>query len=404
MVFSRFKVVKDLLLAKLDTILSRLEAIDGTIKTIHTKTDRTTAIVKATTEDNTSLLEAAIYGIEQQQLLKQQGVEQQEQLKQQIAEISGQLQVGADISADQGTVLQTLSATLEVLSTQVESIYQAQEKTAQGLQAITKQRRVVAKTEKSVFINPEIGLMTYLYSYLPSRVALDVGANVGEISESLLKCGYEVYAFEPYLPVFEKLQTSLRHYPEFHALNLAIGSEDKTMQLHIASDLSETAKHGNPSRFNSLVPHAMLEDLKFADSIQVQVRSLASLHQSSEIPAQIGLVKIDTEGFDIEVIQGMADHKYPVLITEFWDTKHAFAQSPNVQNRLEDLVSKMKQRQYHWYIVIHRSGLYDAAFYCNYPESIDFSWGNIFFFQSYEIFGQALKWCSAVLPETYFEN
>ncbi len=35
--------------------------------------------------------------------------------------------------------------------------------------------------------NPEVGLFAYMYSFLPGRKALDVGAHIGEVSEALLK-------------------------------------------------------------------------------------------------------------------------------------------------------------------------------------------------------------------------
>jgi FkbM family methyltransferase len=244
--------------------------------------------------------------------------------------------------------------------------------------------------------------MKYLYSYLPSRIAIDIGAHLGEVSANLLEVGYEVHAFEPYPPVFDQLCDRLRHYKQFHPHKFAIGSEDGILPLHIVENCSDAGySYGHPSLFNTLLPHSLPTDLQFTQMVQVPVRSLSSLHQSMEIPCDVGLVKIDTEGFDAEVMNGMGDFNYPVVIAEFWDEKHVFGQSQTA-NKLKDLVSKMRQRHYHWHIVIHRTGLYDASFYCNYPESVEESWGNVFFFQSHHVFMQAMKWCAAVLPETYF--
>jgi hypothetical protein len=145
----------------------------------------------------------------------------------------------------------------------------------------------------------------------------------------------------------------------------------------------------------------MPDDLVFVDSISVQVRSLASLHDASELPADIGLVKIDTEGYDLQVLRGMGDYRYPVVITEFWDPHIPFGRSATY-NRLEDLVEEMKQRDYHWYLTIYRVwGTEGISFYCNHPNSVENSWGNVFFFQDYDVFSQALKWCSTVLAITY---
>jgi FkbM family methyltransferase len=219
--------------------------------------------------------------------------------------------------------------------------------------------------------------------------------------------GYQVYAFEPYTPVFENLCQRLQGNPDFHAYNIAIGSHDTTMDFHICSDQSEEQIFQNPSLYNTLFPHSMPSGLTFTETQPVTVRSLESLHQTGEISHDIGLVKIDTEGYDLEVIQGMGKAQYPVVIAEFWDKNHIFGQSGTL-NRLDLLVEGMKKRDYHWYLVIARSDKpsnydfnYDIFFYGNYPQTVDNSWGNVFFFREYEVFKQAFSWCSAFLPMAY---
>jgi hypothetical protein len=146
----------------------------------------------------------------------------------------------------------------------------------------------------------------------------------------------------------------------------------------------------------------MPDDLVFVDAVPVPVRSLASLHDGSEIPTDIGLIKIDTEGFDLEVLRGMGNYRYPVVITEFWDPRIPFGRS-DAYNQVKNLVNEMQRKNYHWYLVIYRVwGGEGISFYCNHPNSVENSWGNVFFFQDYDIFSQALKWCSTVLAKTYF--
>jgi len=269
--------------------------------------------------------------------------------------------------------------------------------------------RVKAENNRGEDLEPEEKLIAFLYSFLPSRKAIDIGANQGDISESLLKAGYQVYAFEPYTPVFEQLCQRLQQNSDFQAYNIAIGSHDTTMDFHICSDQSEAGIFQNPSLYNTLFPHSMPQGLNFTETRPVQVRSLESLHQTGEISHDIGLVKIDTEGYDLEVIQGMGKAQYPVVVAEFWDKNHIFGQSGTL-NRLDLLVEGMKKRDYHWYLVIGRSDKpsnhgfnYDIFFYGNYPETVDNSWGNVFFFREYEVFKQAFSWCSAFLPMAYLQ-
>jgi len=257
-------------------------------------------------------------------------------------------------------------------------------------------------TDASYFQAIEIELMVYLYSFLPYRLAIDVGANRGDVSVRLLQTGYEVYAFEPFPPVLEKLKQRLGNYPHFHALPYALGSVNETQELHLAADLTEDNIYDDPTFYNSLLPHSLAEGLVFRDSISVFVKTLVSLHQSGEIPSQVGLVKIDTEGCDLEVIKGMGDYRYPVVMAEFWDPSFPFGKSGSL-NYLKDMVPAMKERNYSWHIVIYRIwGGQEISYYCNSSYSLENSWGNVFFFQDQMVFQEALKWCNATMPATFF--
>lgn len=247
--------------------------------------------------------------------------------------------------------------------------------------------------------NSEIGLLEYLSTFLSDKTAIDVGANVGKFSERLLKAGYTVYAFEPYAPAFETL-SKVSKSEKFHSYPYALGPKDTTMELHIASDLS-SGKKWDATLFNSLVEHPMLDDCKFTKTQSVKVRSLDSLEKSAEIPAQAGLLKIDTEGYDLDVIRGMGKGNYPIVMAEFWDSKHPFGMSGN--GNLEAIVVEMQKRGYDSHLVIyHIDETATISFYANRPDTLPKSWGNVLFFKDREIFLKALAWCEEVLAPTYF--
>lgn len=256
--------------------------------------------------------------------------------------------------------------------------------------------------DQKYFQDLDIELMTYLYSYLPHRLAVDIGANRGDVSSRLLQAGYQVYAFEPFPPVIDKLKNRLGDHPNFRLFPLAIGSENQTQELHIATDETPDNTYQDASFYSSLTKHSLSEGLVFTDTISVTVKTLASLHDGEELPKDIGLVKIDTEGFDLEVIKGMGNYRYPVVVAEFWDQNFPFGRS-GAMNQLPDLVNAMKARDYHWHLVIYRIwGSSDVSYYCNSAYSLDNSWGNVFFFQDYQVFHQALLWSASVMPATYF--
>ena len=219
------------------------------------------------------------------------------------------------------------------------------------LRARSLQKAIVVDGDLDADQNPEDGLLEFLFAFLPNTTAIDIGANVGRVSDRLLATGYTVYAFEPYAPSFQKLTQRLSGQKNFHAFEYAIGSDDSTMNLNVAADTSGENKWDPTLFFNSLTDHAILEDCKFTSTLPVKVRSLESLQKAGEIPESAGLLKIDTEGFDLNVIRGMGNGKFSVVMTRI------LGSSPSVSclrsRAAEDLVTEMKARGFAWYIVIY---------------------------------------------------
>jgi FkbM family methyltransferase len=250
--------------------------------------------------------------------------------------------------------------------------------------------------------NPEVGLMAFLYTFLPQRRALDVGAHVGDVSQGMLEAGYEVYAFEPNPAAYTRLVERLGERAGFRAFDCALGAEEATLPLFVAEDRSPDARYGEATAYASLVQHAMPPELTFTGQVPVRVRTLEALHAEGAVPADVGLAKIDTEGFDLDVIRGMGQHRYPVVCAEFWDRGIPFAAS-GLRYELSDLVREMRGRGYGWHTVIYRIwGRPGIAFYSNHPRSVAASWGNVFFFRDFTVFREADQWCAAMLARTYF--
>lgn len=246
--------------------------------------------------------------------------------------------------------------------------------------------------------NPEIGLLGYLYSFLPYGTAVDVGAHVGTFSERLLEAGYTVYAFEPYPPSFALLQQRLQLNPRFRAFELAVGSSVGVMDLHLAADLAGLATR-DASLYHSLVQRPMLPDLQFTKVQSVSVSTIEHLAHSGTLPRAIGLMKIDAEGYDLEVLRGLGDTDISVVMAEFWDPAHAFGASATIV--LRDLVEEMKPRGFNWHIVVYHIDEDDTvSFYCNRTDTIRGSWGNVLFFRDRATFNRALLWCEETMSAT----
>ena len=137
-------------------------------------------------------------------------------------------------------------------------------------------------------------------------VIFDVGAHTGE---SALKFSFafpkaRIYCFEPVRATFEKLKRNLAGYKKIICHNLAFGSSDGKATVYL------TERSTNNS---------LLRPEAFVGSESVAVRTLDGFTAENQI-GRIDLLKVDTEGFDLEVLKGarnmLSGRQIPFVITE----------------------------------------------------------------------------------------
>jgi FkbM family methyltransferase len=150
--------------------------------------------------------------------------------------------------------------------------------------------------------NGESALQGWVLDRLPRKHVthvVDVGANVGEWSRSLLEVAAHrgrtaeiaLHAFEPATDTFEQLAKTLDN-PAVSLHRVALSDHSGTMTLHIAGPASElNSLHGVPG------VNTTGEDV-VTTTLDAYARR-ASL-------GRIDLLKVDTEGHDLAVLEGAA--------------------------------------------------------------------------------------------------
>ncbi len=145
------------------------------------------------------------------------------------------------------------------------------------------------------------------------RVCLDIGANVGSYTRELLTCTQaKIHSFEPVSLSFKALEAIAQAYPErVIAHKIGVGDHDGSMPIYFNT---EALSHAS-----------LLSDMNQIDYVsntqteEVQIRKLDTLFASSDEP--IDFMKIDTEGFEKEVLVGglgvIAAHKPKAIQIEF---------------------------------------------------------------------------------------
>ncbi|GFO58514.1 methyltransferase FkbM [Geomonas silvestris] len=155
-----------------------------------------------------------------------------------------------------------------------------------------------------------------LYLTAPNPVLMDVGGNTGDYTKMLKTAVPEstVWTFEPNPKTFAKMSEEIADLGA-HAINKGLGSEEGILKFYDRKDQASSSQHGSLYR-------EVIEELHRVDSEEMEV-SITTLDKFCEANSieRINLLKIDTEGHELEVLKGarglIEADKIDVLHIEF---------------------------------------------------------------------------------------
>ena len=132
---------------------------------------------------------------------------------------------------------------------------------------------------------------------IPIRTIFDVGANDGQTSLLLARRfpGAAIKAFEPSPRTFAALKNAIRPHSAIEAFELALGAHAQTQELYEYGDTVLSSLHPEANYIKRFPQHATRRS--------VTVETLDRFCREHGIE-RIDLLKVDTEGFDLAVLQG----------------------------------------------------------------------------------------------------
>lgn len=155
------------------------------------------------------------------------------------------------------------------------------------------------------------------------KIVVDVGANdgfYGSNSYPFVARGWRAILIEPHPVVFERLQRRFARAPHVTCLQLACSDTTGTMPMYVGADgeapsLSTLCTDSDPA----------FRKGRLEQTIPVKVDTLSHVLHSLQIPADIGLLTVDAEGMDYEVLRGLDFSRWRprIIITEDYDPKTA---------------------------------------------------------------------------------
>ena len=133
------------------------------------------------------------------------------------------------------------------------------------------------------------------------NVVLDVGAYIGQYAKELRAIGYKarIISFEPLSSSFIQLSINSKTDGAWEVFNFALGDTEDNCIINIAvNSRSSSILEILPSHIHA-APNS-----KYIGSEQIQIKTLDSLFDTLKISKNNILLKIDTQGFEQNVIAG----------------------------------------------------------------------------------------------------
>ncbi len=220
----------------------------------------------------------------------------------------------------------------------------------------------------------ELDLLAAFAAALPAHHVVDVGAGHGLVLERLrgVVPHARFDAFEALPAHAEALENRFAGQPNVHIHRIAIDRIDGEAQFHLAQGQDGQRQ----DYFHSLHRFDDTETTTWTETLSVPARALGSLVEGGTLPVQVDILKVDTEGHDGAVIEGLGALDCAVIMVEYWtDLPAVIGRCPW---RLEDMAADLRARGFGDYVFIKRRDEYETV-QVNIPDCEPGEWGNVLF-------------------------
>jgi FkbM family methyltransferase len=180
------------------------------------------------------------------------------------------------------------------------------------------------------------------------KTAMDIGANVGIVTLALVDFGFKVYSLEPHPETNQKLIKTLDKLiktGKVEVIELAVSDQDGIAEMFVGS--ADTVN----SIEKAWTTIAFPEYFNNKHVIDVPTRKLSTLFRELRIN-NIGFLKIDVEGHEVNVLKGLFDdlneHECPPIIM--------FEANQRFPEKAEECLSILNARQYKQFDIFIKEG------------------------------------------------
>ena len=140
-----------------------------------------------------------------------------------------------------------------------------------------------------------------LFHDLSINTVIDAGANIGQYGKFLRNAGFtgEIHSFEPIKNYYEQLLEESKDDDKWFAYHCALGREEGSQQINVSQSMSS---------FHDFSDEYLAAHKQNEQSIETVTISTMDAFISKQFKNDIGgrkiYLKMDTQGFDLEVFMG----------------------------------------------------------------------------------------------------
>ena len=174
-----------------------------------------------------------------------------------------------------------------------------------------------------------IEFIKQLNSLSKDHIVIDLGANVGNVSYVMAKKGVRVISFEPSIKAFTELKKVSKRFKNIETYNVAAGTSNGIVKLYLHSDTNKSNE--NLTQSSSL----LINKPNVSKDIYEEIKQIDFAEFLKSLKSPVEIIKIDIEGFEIELINHLIDEKVLENVNKIYVETH--------ERKFTELLSKTEQ-------------------------------------------------------------
>lgn len=143
--------------------------------------------------------------------------------------------------------------------------------------------------------------------------ALDIGGNIGQYATGLRDMGFAgpIISCEPQSSAFATLAAKAAKDPAWTALNVGVGAEPGTLEINLSANSFSSSFRPTSQLHLDIAPQSRTTGTETAT-----ITTVDALVAEHDVDIAHALLKVDTQGFEDQVLDGAADSLQSVQVVQ----------------------------------------------------------------------------------------